>query len=426
MRRTGTNGLAPNLINGSMLLYMAWLLLPAAQASLHAVTGALAVCVFGVGALLNGSTFYKRWWDWALRALLAVLLPLALFYFLDRGAGNLPGYLAEQGMFWFPLLWCAYARFSGDPLLYRAVKPLFVALMVITTLTTLGWLVEGMLRDGKVYAYSRSLGYGAPGREAYLRELMLRNIGGYDFIYASVLLLPVTFYLALTLRGYRRMGAVLFYALQLAMIGLSQYTYAILFAVAITGMELLALLFRAIFRKLPVGASLACTVPVLAALWLLRAPLVQWAGGVAAGFGFENAAYSLGLLNTLFSGGIVDAGSRLDAYSTALQGLAASPVFGSMFGSVKTLGMHSDLLDLLSGMGLIGSAAFGAGAWLIGRGSNKGITRSPAFAHLALQRVFLLVCLTLGTVFYSREIPLVVCLSTALILRNGDTKQAVL
>ncbi|MCE5344349.1 MAG: hypothetical protein LLF96_12310 [Eubacteriales bacterium] len=410
------NRLSADLCNISMLFYMTWLLLPMAQAALHAITGALAVGMFGVGVLLDGQTLPGRWRSFLPRVFFALALPLALFFFLHRGGGEFTGYIAMQGMFWFPLLWCAYARERGEARLYRFVKPLLMLLLVVTTLTTLGWLVQGLLRGDHVYAYARSLGSGEPGRESYLRELMLRNIGGYDFIYASVLLLPVTFYGLFTARGRKRAGVTLFLIAQLAMIVLSQYTYAIVFTAVIVAMELLAGLFRTIFKKLTVGASLWCTVPLLAALWLLRIPLSQWAGGLAAGLGFENAAYSLTQLSTLLSGGAVDAGSRLAEYKLSIQGIAASPLVGSMLSGNTLLGMHSDLLDLLSGIGVLGTAAFALGAWLIGRGAGKDLKASPAFAHLALGYVFLFFCLLLGTVFYSREIPLVLCLTSALLL----------
>ena len=412
------NRLSADLCNLSMLAYMVWLLLPAVQTLLHAVTGAATLCVFGVGVLLDGQTLPRRWRSFLPRVLLAAALPLALFFLLERGGGNLPGYLAQQGMFWFPLLWCAYARERGDGRLYRFVKPLLILLLVATTLTTLGWLVQGLLRGGKVYAYARSLGSGEPDREAYLKELMLRNIGGYDFIYASVLALPLCWYAGMVAHGWKRAGIAVFYGLQLAMIGLSQYTYAILFAVAVTAMEALAALLRLIARKMSVGASLMWTVPFFAALWLARVPLITWAASVAAGLGFENAGYSLAQLLTLLTGGTVDAGSRLAAYQVPLQGFAMSPLFGSMLGGAKMLGMHSDFLDLLSGMGIVGTVAFAFGAWWIGHSAQRGLRRSPAWAHVVLQYAVLGLCLVLGTVFYSREIPLLLCLSAAILLRE--------
>ena len=416
MAQRKPGALSAALCNASMLMYTLWLLLPAVQTTLRAVTGVAAVGLFGVGVALDGQTLPRHWRSFLPRVGFALLLPLALFFLLERGGGNLPGYYAQQGMFWFAPLWCAYARERGDQRVTRWVAAAFMAALVLTTLTTIGWLVQGMLRGGKVYAYARSLGSGAPDREAYLKELMGRNIGGYDFVYASVLLLPVTFALALQWRGWRRAAAVAFYGAQLAMIGLSQYTYAILFAAAVTAMELLALLLRRVFRRLSVGASLLWTLPFFAALWMWRVPLIRVAQGVAAGIGFQNATYSLEQLLAMLTGGAMDAGTRLDAYTVAWQGFAASPLVGSMLGGARQLGLHSDLLDLLSGLGLLGTAAFAMGAWVIGRGTLSGIGRSPQRAHLALQWALLLVCMALGTVFYSREIPLAMGISAGLLL----------
>ena len=408
------------LVNLSMLLYMVWLLLPAVQTTLRAVTGVVTVGLFGVGALLDAGARKARLVWLVPRVLLCVLLPLALFFLLERGGGNLPAYLVQQGMFWFPLLWSAYARKRGDARCYRLVAPLLLTLLTITTLTTLGWLIQGLLRGDKVYAYARSLGSGAEGNEAYLKELMGRNIGGYDFIYASVLLLPVVFYMAAQASGMRRAGFASLYVLQLCMIGLSQYTYAILMTAALTAVMLLGALLRLVFRRLSTGTSMLWSLLFIAGLWLFRMPLLAWASQTMAAIGFANAHYSLEQLRNLLSGGAVDAGSRLATYTLPLSGIAASPLFGSMLGGQTYLGMHSDLLDLLSGLGLIGTAAFALAAWFIGRGAAKGARRLQAAPYLVLQGITLLVCLTLGTVFYSREIPLVICLTYALFLQKTN------
>ena len=223
--------LSAGLCNASMLLYILWLLLPCLQRLGHALTGCLALGLFAAGVLLDGDTLPKRWRTFVPCVLCALLVPFVLWRFLDRGASFL-GFYAQQVMFWFPLLWVAYARERGDERLYRHVGRALLIAMALTTLTTTGWLIEGILRGGgeKVYAYSRSLGFGEPGNEAFLRELMLRNIGGYDFVYASVLSLPLTCYAVGMYRGWKRAAFGAFLALQLVMIVLSQYTYAILFA----------------------------------------------------------------------------------------------------------------------------------------------------------------------------------------------------
>lgn len=410
--------LSAGLCNASMLLYILWLLLPAVQTTGGALAGAGAVALFGLGLLLDAPYLKAHWPRLLLQVLLAAALPLALRFFLRRGTDQFWGYYAQQGMFWFPLLFCAYARHRGDPRLWRWVRGALVFALVLTTLTTLGWLIQGMLRGDRVYAYARSLGSGEPGREAYLKELMLRNIGGYDFIYASALSLPLTCYAMGKSRGWKRAGFAAFCALQYGMIALSQYTYATIFATALLGMEALALLLRLaaarLFKRpLSVMASLLWTLPLLAGIFLARVPLVSWAASLCHQLGLENFSISLSQLLSAMTAGLADSGSRLEYYRLPLEGIAASPLLGALPGSGAPLSKHSDLLDLLSALGLLGAALFLTLVWLLSRGSLKGLAQSAAKPHLLLQGAALLAFCLLATVFYSREIPLVLCLGAA-------------
>lgn len=286
--------LSAGLVNASILLYTVWLLLPAVQTTAGRPRGALAVGVFGLGVLLDAAYLKKRWAWLLLRACCAAAMPLVLWFFLSRGGGNFAGFYVQQAMFWFPLVFCAYARERGDGRMWRWLKPLLLAVMVATTLTTVGWLVEGMLRGGRVYAYSRSLGSGEPGREAYLKELMLRNIGGYDFVYATVLSLPLTCIGVQRARGWRRAGYAAFLGAQVVMIVLSQYTYAMVFAAAILAVELTALAVRAVSRgRVKMGASLLWGLVPVVAVYLLRFPLVTLAADICEGLGLSNLCVQL-------------------------------------------------------------------------------------------------------------------------------------
>ena len=414
---TNRRSLSAGFCNASMVLYILWLLLPCMQALGHAAFGVATVALFGVGVALDGDTLPRHWRSFLPRVFCAVALPFLLWRFLDRGA-SFWGFYAQQGMFWFPLLWTAYARQQDDARLYRFVKQTLLAAMLVTTLTTIGWLVQGILRGNgeKVYAYSRSLGYGEPGNEAYLRELMLRNIGGYDFIYASVLALPITCYAISVSHGWKRVGFSLFCAAQSVMIVLSQYTYATLFAAFILLAEILAALIRWLARvttrrSLSLGASLCWTLPVFLAVWLAREPLVGWAASLATSLGFQNAAFSLSQLLQALNGAAVDSASRLEYYRIPLEGFATSPLVGSVFSGMKRLSQHSDVLDLLSGVGVLGSFIVGAAIWVIGRGERRV---SRAKAALVLQWAMLGACALVGTVVYSRDIMVVVCLSAYL------------
>ena len=407
------------LCNASILLYIVWLLLPMAQAAGRAVTGAACCGLFVAGVLLDWAYLKEHWLSLCLRALCVLLAPVALWFFCGRGGTNFAGFYVQQTMFWFPLVYCAYARERGDRRLWRYVKWTLLGAVTLTTLTTIGWLVQGMLRGGRVYAYSRSLGYAEAGREAYLRELMLRNIGGYDFVYATVVSLPFTTLATQRKRGWARAGYAALLSAQAVMIVLSQYTYAMVFAACALCVELFALIVRRASRgRVGMGASLLWGAVPLLAVVLLREPLVSLAASLCERAGFASFAFSLRQLLTSMQGGATETASRLDYYLQALDGFKRSPFVGSMFGGEKLLSQHSDLLDLLSGMGLAGAAAFGGMVWLMGRGSLRGLARSASKAQLCMAALLLAAVALLGTVVYSRDIMAVAALGVGLVLEE--------
>lgn len=405
------------LCNASILIYTAWLLLPAVQTTGRAAAGAAAVALFAIGALLDTQYLKKEWLSLGLRALCAALMPLILYRFLERGGTGFWGFYVQNAMLWFPLVYCGYARERGDGRLWRYLKPVLLCAVALTTATTIGWLIEGMLRGGRVYAYSRSLGFAEPGREAYLKELMLRNIGGYDFVYATVVSLPLTCIGIQASRGWKRWAFVALLSAQAVMVVLSQYTYAMVFTAAILAVELLAAIVRKCFHA-KLGMSLLWGLLPIACVWLLRVPLVSWAAALCRQVGFTNFSFSLEQLLAAMNGGATDEASRLSYYLLPLEGIARSPLIGSALGGEALLSQHSDLLDLLSGVGIIGAAVMGGMLRLMGRGSLRGVKQSPYRAQLAVMALALLVTAALGTVVYSRDIFLVACAGALLVLEG--------
>lgn len=362
----------------SMVFYLVWLLLPAVQSTGRAVTGCACVALFALGVLLDWDFFKQNWLSIGLRAACMAAVPVLMRVFLHRG-GNAPmGFFVQSAMFFFPLVYAGYARERGDKRLWQGLKPVLIGVVVITLLTTVGWLIEGMLREsGKVYAYSRSLGYAGEGREAYLKELMLRNIGGYDFVYAMVAALPLTFVGVQKHAGLKRTAFVALSVLQTVMIVLSQYTYAMLYAAAIWAVEGIALLIRR-FWKVSFGKSLLLGALPLIAGVLLILPLAHLAVQVCTALGMSGFARSFELLLGAFSGAELAPDSRLGYYLTAVRGFMQSPLIGNLAGGEALLSYHSDVLDLLSGMGVLGAAAVGGMIWLMGRGlcGERSITRT--------------------------------------------------
>ena len=414
------NELSIQLIRSSIWLYVLWLLLPAVQTTGRAMTGALCVGLFGLGVLLDAPTLRKQW-PWLLaRAACAAVMPLLLRRVMDRGGENAAGFYVQQAMFWFPLVYAGHVRTVGDRRLWQGIGPVLLGATVLTLLSTSGWLMEGMfLRGDKVYAYSRSLGCAEPGNEAYLRELMLKNIGGYDFIYAMAAALPLCCIGVAQSRGWKRAAFVALIALQTVTIVLSQYTYAMLYAAGLLALEVLALLVRLAFgRRVSLGGSLlAGLVPLLAALLLMQ-PLLRLAGAVCAQLGLVNFAFSFEQLGLALQGSATDANSRLSHYLVAVEGIRRSPLWGSLWGSERLMSYHSDLLDLLSGAGLLGALVAGGMIWLMGRGSLRGLGNHPQRAQIVLSLMLVGVTALLGTVVYSRDIPAVVMLGALCVLEQ--------
>ena len=409
-----------NLCNASILLYVFWLFLPAVQTTGRAVCGVATVGLFVLGAMLDAESWKKDWLGLLARAVCIIAMPLILFFFAARGGEQLLPFFVQNGMFFFPLLFCGYARLRGDSRLWRWLKPTLLAVVSVTVLTTIFWLVEGMFfRGDKVYAYSRSLGYAEPGFEAYLKELMLKNIGGYDFVYAMVAALPLTILGMQHSRGGKKVAYTVLLALQTIMIVLSQYTYAMLYAAVILAVEILAALLRWLSRgRVRMGTSLLCGLLPLLLFWFLRIPLLRLASGMFAQAGLENFAFSLEQLMIALEGGATDENSRLVHYQIAMNGIRQSPLFGSLLGGEQLLSRHSDVLDMFSGCGLVGTAIIALMLWLMGRGAFRGVDQHPDRAQLCVVWISVLVTATFGTVCYSREIMAVAALGTLLVLEG--------
>ncbi len=427
--RQRAGGWSAGLCNAAILLYVLWLMLPAVQTTGRAISGVMTVGLFALGVLLDGKLWrggLRPVVDVMLRAFCAAAMPFLLFFLMGRGGDNLPAFVVQHGMFWFPLVFCGYARQRGDDRLWRWLKPVLAAAVSLTVLTTIFWLVEGMFfRGDQVYAYSRSLGNAEPGNEAYLKELMLKNIGGYDFVYAMVASLPLTILGLQQTRGWKRLGCAALLALQTVMIVLSQYTYAMLYAAVILAVEIIAAFLRAVSRgKIKMGLSLVLGLVPLLIVWFLRMPLLKLAAGIFAEAGLENFAFSLEQLMIALEGGVTDENSRLSHYLVALEGWRNSPLTGSLFGGEKLFSRHSDVLDLLSGFGLLGGLAVCAMIWLMGRNCLQGMKNSPCKAQLWVMWIAVLVTASLGTVCYSREIMAVAALGTLLVL-EGQEKPSV-
>ena len=420
MNETRLQRLSIRVCNVSMILYLVWLLLPAVQTTGRAVCGGLCVAIFGAGVLMDAE-YLKKQWMWLLaRAACAAAMPILLRVFLERGGEHAAGFYVQQAMFWFPLVFAGYARERGDRRLWKHLKWVLLGVCGLTVLTTIGWLIQGMLRGGRIYAYSRSLGYAGDVNPAYLKELMLRNIGGYDFVYAMVIGTVLSCAAIQCHSGKVRAGFLALLVAQVVMIILSQYTYAALYAAAILVVQLTALCVRRVFgRRISLTKSLVAGVMPLVLLVLLARPLAMLGAQVCSGLGMSGFANSFEMLSSALAGaGEISPDSRLAHYLRAVEGIKSSPFLGSLLSADKLLSHHSEVLDLLSGTGVVGVVLFGGMVWLMGRGLFRGLRAHPQAGQIGMMTAVFFVIAALGTVFYSRDIMAVYAIGTLLILEN--------
>lgn len=412
--------LSAAVCNASMMLYLVWLLLPAVQTTGRAAAGCLCVALFGFGVLLDLESLKKQWMWMLARAACAAAMPILLRVFLERGGDHFAGFYVQQAMFWFPLVFAGYARQRGDRRLWKWLGWVLLGAVCLTILTTIGWLIQGMMRGGRIYAYSRSLGYAGDVNPAYLKELMLRNIGGYDFVYAMVVAMPLTCLLIQRHQGRMRWAFWALLAAQTVMIVLSQYTYAMLYACAVWVVEGFAIYARrATQNRIGLTGSLVIGFVPIVVLFLIAEPLSLFGAQLCRDLGLSGFANSFEQLSAALAGtGAPNPDSRLAHYLTALSGWKASPIVGSLFTGEKLLSHHSEVLDLLSGTGVIGTAVFGFMVWLMGRGLFRGFAKHPQAGHLWLMTAMLFITASLGTVFYSRDIMAVYAVGLLLVLEN--------
>lgn len=404
--------LSLHLCSASMLAYCVWLLLPAMQTLGGALAGAATVALFAAGILLDGDEWRKNGLLLILQAGCAVTLPLILFFFMQRGGGNLMGFFAANVMLWYPLIFASYALRKKEKRLVRYLKILLLGLLLVTALTTTGWTLYGMLVEKVERTYPRLLGTSATDPELS-KLLMLRNIGGYDFIYAAVLALPLLCLGFARSAGVKRLGYFGFIGLVLMMVVLSQYTYAMVYAAMILVVEIFAGLARKIFRTTPGRAMLIGLVP-LVVIALLSVPLLSLGMQIADKLNLTVVGNNLERLRNMLTGDQIASGDRLGYYTVAWNGFMASPALGSLPGGEKMLSQHSELLDMLSGVGIIGTAVVIAMIWLMHKGLWKAAKKSEAFPHLVLMGAALLMLSSFGTSFYSRDVWLIYAMALLL------------
>ena len=408
------------LVKGAFTGFIIWLLLPAIQTTLGALGGILFTILFALGVILDAQFIKKNGIKFALAVIFVAIMPVLFYKFMGKGGTNFIGYYVQQGLFFVPFLYAYYSYCKKNTFFTTQIKLVFLIALTITLLTSIYWLVEGMLRDGPIYAYARSLGYAGEGREAYLKELMLRNIGGYGMVYMNVMLLPITFYSLQVNKGKIKLAAIILFVLQIVYIFLAQYTYAMVYTLLMLVMWFFAkIIYKCSRKKLSYGYCQIISLVILISLVFVKDILLSFAIYVSDMLTMSNISFSLNSLNEALKGTLITENTRLIAYQTSIQGITQSPWLGSLINSNFQLGLHSDVLDAISAFGIIGSLVLYVLFKLLFLNNKKTLPKSSIVYYRTHLVVFIVIA-TFGTILYSNEIA--IALVFAPVLLQGTRK----
>lgn len=420
-----------------MLLYIVWLFLPVLQNLGGMKVGVIAIGIFGIGLLLDKDYLNSHGLEFYLRVCGAILLPLYAFAALYRGRTLLP-FIGQQGMFWFPPIFCIYIRFKNDVRLTRFVAYALLSTIIVTCITTtIGCIAY---HDPKNITLARELSMG--WIEKTRADMIMRmNIASYDFIYALVLPIPLIFSFIQIEKGWRKIAWIASLPLIMLTLIVADFALAVFAAVAVIAVELLALLLRCLTKKakhpLSQSMSLLCTMPLLLLVIIFRMELIDMGAWLCEKLNLRDIGDSFKEMKLVFSGNpdqIKNADSRLIFYQYALNGFKDSPFIGMLFQNVTLepsqnlaqhyqalrISGHSDVLDVLAGMGIFGAVIMPVLIYTVCHGFMKGMRKLQSYAQIILMLCVLFGFCVLTTMVYSREVSVIVFIGALLLMQREE------
>lgn len=271
--------------------------------------------------------------------LVEMILTLLLYIGKWKGRGvEFYSFFLEQYMFWFPLQVIHFIHHIPLQMRKKLVSLTWLCL-IITGVTTI-W---GNIRYVEI---SRFLATGRAGKSLFFRQ----NIGGYEFVYSSVILLPFLIYEIKNEKAKR----VLYLLCLLMILGIAvitQYATAIILIV-------LAFAFLIILQTLSPKRLVFVFLIFAIFYYIGTIMLPKWLIAAQDYFhevGSVQLEERFGLIYDAFfkqetSGDLL---SRQQLYQKSAQAFFENPAFGNLFGG-EEIGGHSEFLDVLGATGIVG------------------------------------------------------------------------
>ena len=327
----------------SLYVYITYIMLPFVSAVLPSSIRTM-VLLYIMGSTLVFTTFANMKRMGHIMALhVTAILMITIGYF-GKNVSSYAGYITyftNRYMFWGALVY-AYTIQSWENHRKKRMARFLILLISVTMVTTfIGNLVypeasrilADISRDNSVL---------------YLTH----NIGPYGFIYGLVVILPFLIWMSKQKKRYLLLVILVF-----AVLFVAQYSLAILIAVAALIIMLLVPDGKPI--KVVGAVSLlllafALFTPLLDAILIRTRELFESMGLTVLSNRFTSVSDLL-VDNNLTGGAL----TRTELYMKSLNAWVQSPVIGNLFsGYARTLGGHSEILDLLGSGGLVGMLIF--------------------------------------------------------------------
>lgn len=254
-------------------------------------------------------------------------------------------WLVDGIIVWLPCIIALYIKENNNE---KFVKNYLQTYIIVTTITSITTIIGLIMYP----TASREL---ASGTEIYdTTKYTIRNIGGYQHIYALVVLLPILMWLIKRTEKAWRIVNVVTLLINLYCIYRSQYTIAIIITAIIV---VLTILKR--FKKIMI-----VTMILLGAILSFNSSgiMERLSSGfkyVSEHIGMEYVGDRLLQVSQLLDGAVIHtdtSAERIDHYKHCLEKFSESPIVGhNMWGfSEENISGHSMILDTMSGMGMLG------------------------------------------------------------------------
>jgi len=287
---------------------------------------------------------YKIPWDFLMLFVL-FLFNMLMFYWGVYRYANLEWIFSMEFIPLLPFMFAYAMKDMTEPALFKRTVQYVAVLLFITSFTSL-WGYNFYPEASRELASGTALYNTIP----YVKA----NIGGYDFIYALVLFIPVAIWLIINTAGLARIFNVAALLTYYLCIYKSKYAIALLCAIVAAIMVLF------IYSKKSVAwAAVAALVTLLVFRNVIAYALMNLSMRIEYQYMADRIMEAAALL-TGRDVSLATSDKRLELYQQALSAFGSSPLIGHNLISYNrdVLSRHSAVMDIVAGLGLAGLAAY--------------------------------------------------------------------